>query len=962
MSYQHEKPQPSSEAALRSRLLSPLVIPSNPNGLVLEETEESQGKTNSHPTSLMRAYVHQKLSILPSLFKNYNPGVQYVRDLVAQDFEPQERPIVMRVFWDAFHGLDNDGRSPFPDVWMGWREQRQEALSRTIAKQNFNTSEGAAHMNQKPQAKGPNQKPQFNPLPSDSTTNERVRECAEGSIRVRPISSRQNIRAKLVNIRPRNSKSQINLAPSALETGGSICTTAPPLEGRTHRSVFHRSSISGEFPKNLPSSTPRLPCSEPLAGPVPGNPTDSEEPSTPKTGTSLELHHTRRKSFDWIKMSDGSTKSYNSAEAPVCLNLASNSNFGAESTTTHSHQSNVSDVASDPGGGTMRDFELRVTNLKESNPRLELRSRHFVDLLLPIKEARKGKGRVAVAKPVQSFAASPTTNSLTSALEREETERARLQGQASVGRVPQTDIYPPNIPQEHSGKSDGIVSLGYSEGGPFTGGGDELPTASERTENMRNLVHSGLDKDMVPKISKFRVQDHPRKIRRAKKGNPTQNLKTTTKILPRSLSATDKIPPSEGSVKVSHLGTTPEENEVEDIGTTTPAKPPMESGIHTGKAQGRWPKSSFTKAIGAHLGRKVSSILWFTLLVEFPTTKDVIANSKRDPWDSTPAEHSTTKAPFPTENPLQMSSSSSTPNIIQFAIPISHIPRSSSIPLKKLLDINNYGKHEGNGKPSQLCPWEGQHYDNSDNGSPSEQAPKGPGGEYVAQTFPAPNGKSLPAISISPLDQASLYGWAECTVVQACSDFLRAQQLNLDIALLGKEVKKWEDEKVRLSTGETRRRDKVIEFMFGMEIQCRLIEGNMKYAPVSSPSNPCHANISDRALHFSGPAALNPANIISAWKAIIPSFSPRTYCIPDYLILEHFRVLEKVLGLFGPVYYDAEKFESKRSELVRRIMKSGDLERHLLSMKRLATLREEREKAEEELLREVGLLTIGEEE
>ena len=61
--------------------------------------------------------------------------------------------------------------------------------------------------------------------------------------------------------------------------------------------------------------------------------------------------------------------------------------------------------------------------------------------------------------------------------------------------------------------------------------------------------------------------------------------------------------------------------------------------------------------------------------------------------------------------------------------------------------------------------------------------------------------------------------------------FLRAQQLNLDIALLGKEVKKWEAQKIRLSTGETRRRDKVIEFMFGMEIQCKLIEGNMKYTP-----------------------------------------------------------------------------------------------------------------------------------
>ena len=73
-------------------------------------------------------------------------------------------------------------------------------------------------------------------------------------------------------------------------------------------------------------------------------------------------------------------------------------------------------------------------------------------------------------------------------------------------------------------------------------------------------------------------------------------------------------------------------------------------------------------------------------------------------------------------------------------------------------------------------------------------------------------------------------------------------------------------------------------------------------------------------------------------------------------------MFEKVLGLFGPVYYDAENFESRRSTLVQRIMKSGDIEKHRLHMQNLASLREEREKAEGELLKEVGLLTIGEEE
>ncbi|PWW80060.1 hypothetical protein C7212DRAFT_340611 [Tuber magnatum] len=949
MSHPHKNPQPPSEAALRSQLLYPLVIPPNPNGVVSAEGEESREKINPHPTSLMRAYVHQKLSILPSLFKNYDPGVQYVRDLVAQDFEPQERPTVMRVFWDAFHGLENDGKSPFPDVWMDWREQRQEALSRTIARKNFNALEETLYADQKLPAKETSRKSPFNPLSSDFTTKGEAREYAEETTGVRAVSSRQSLRAKLVDIPPRNSKGQLNLATCTPEVLGAICTIASPLSG-LGRSIVQRNSISGELPEKSSISTSYLPSSEPLSRTMTGKTVDSEDFNLSKEGTSSEFHHTRRKSFDWIKMSDGSTKSYDSSKASVYLNQASDSNFGAESTKTQSYQSNASGVPSDSGGDDVGDFELRLTNFKESNPRPELRSRNFADLLLPIKEISRGQGKAVVSKSVQSSVAPPTTNSLMSVLEREDTERARIQGQASVAGVLPSKVYSPNISQELSRKSGSTISLGDSEGGAFIGTGDEPPEVSNQTQHMGNAVHSRLDEVRVPENSEFRSH-HPPKIKKTNKNTSSRGLKTSAKVrprfsltsLPRSLSAVDKILPSGGPVKVSHLGPTPEENEVEDINNTTHAKPLMESGTHSGKAPGRWAKSSFTKAIGGILQEGVERTIPHLGRKSIP--REIIGAL---PHSDTP--------------PLKISSSSSTPNIIQLAVPNNHIPRSNSIPLKKLLDITNSGKHENKGKPTDLLPWEGQHSENSDNESLSDKVPRGPGGEYVAQTFPAAKDKSLPAVTISPMDQASLYGWAECTVVQACSDFLRAQKLNLDIALLGKEVKKWEDEKIRLSTGQTKRRDKVIEFMFGMEIQCRLIEGNMKYASVLYLNNPWHANISDRTLRFSGPAALNPANIISAWKAIIPSFSPRTYCIPDYLILEHFRVLEKVLGLFGPVYYDVEKFESRRSELVRYIMRAGDSKRRLLSMQKLAILREEREKAEEELLKEVGLLTIGEEE
>jgi len=197
------------------------------------------------------------------------------------------------------------------------------------------------------------------------------------------------------------------------------------------------------------------------------------------------------------------------------------------------------------------------------------------------------------------------------------------------------------------------------------------------------------------------------------------------------------------------------------------------------------------------------------------------------------------RAPPPTADLPQIPGSPSTPIATQPSPPIDHNPQDNITFLRGLLDNLDGENHESKGKPTEMLPWEIQHSKGSDNGSQFDPAPRGSGGRY-ASVFQSAKDKSLPAVTIGPMDQASLYAWAECTMVQACSNFLRAQQLNLDITLLGKEVKKWEAQKIRLSTGETRRRDKVIEFMFGMEIQCKLIEGNMKYTPfVPDFPTPC---------------------------------------------------------------------------------------------------------------------------
>lgn len=115
--------------------------------------------------------------------------------------------------------------------------------------------------------------------------------------------------------------------------------------------------------------------------------------------------------------------------------------------------------------------------------------------------------------------------------------------------------------------------------------------------------------------------------------------------------------------------------------------------------------------------------------------------------------------------------------------------------------------------------------------------------------------------------------------------------------------------------------------------------------------------IYSRTLHFSGPSAMNPITTISAWKNIIPSFSPRTFCFPDYLVLEHLRVIEKVLNLFGPAYWDNKTFEKKRSETVKRIMDSGQTQKTRNAAAKMEKLQRDRERAEAQLLMEVGILS-----
>lgn len=68
---------------------------------------------------------------------------------------------------------------------------------------------------------------------------------------------------------------------------------------------------------------------------------------------------------------------------------------------------------------------------------------------------------------------------------------------------------------------------------------------------------------------------------------------------------------------------------------------------------------------------------------------------------------------------------------------------------------------------------------------------------------------------------------------------------------------------------------------------------------------------------------------------------------------------EKVLRLFGPAYWDSTVFETKRAQIVKRIMEAGQSRKAWSKAEKMAKLQRERRKAEASLLQAVGIMVDG---
>jgi hypothetical protein len=181
-------------------------------------------------------------------------------------------------------------------------------------------------------------------------------------------------------------------------------------------------------------------------------------------------------------------------------------------------------------------------------------------------------------------------------------------------------------------------------------------------------------------------------------------------------------------------------------------------------------------------------------------------------------------------NPLQQSGSRSTPDILNTARPIPGAGQIYSSPFQSIGEASNVSLlqrpvgEDVTDSGRLLWEYDGSAEDPNENDNTNQVRLYDPESKLGKAMLDPEN----PTISIGPFQQAALYSWVECSVVQACSDFLGKQQTSLRVSLLKKEVKKWRRNEVKLTDGVTKKRDRPIGFMFGMEVQCRLLEGNYK--------------------------------------------------------------------------------------------------------------------------------------
>jgi hypothetical protein len=172
-------------------------------------------------------------------------------------------------------------------------------------------------------------------------------------------------------------------------------------------------------------------------------------------------------------------------------------------------------------------------------------------------------------------------------------------------------------------------------------------------------------------------------------------------------------------------------------------------------------------------------------------------------------------------------------------------------------------------------------------------------------------------ISLAPARQAHFYAQFELTVSTAISNFLTHNERLLDPAHLSREIRAWESGVWGMFEGPAQKRSRPVDFLFPLEVQQRLLQKN------------CDAFVKNSAFTNRNVLVVRQAaKIIAGWGRVVDGLPGKTFCEPDWLLIERLQGAEKLIQLLGNHYLSDEvaNYSTWKLQMVMEIMDAAEVD------------------------------------
>ena len=161
-----------------------------------------------------------------------------------------------------------------------------------------------------------------------------------------------------------------------------------------------------------------------------------------------------------------------------------------------------------------------------------------------------------------------------------------------------------------------------------------------------------------------------------------------------------------------------------------------------------------------------------------------------------------------------------------------------------------------------------------------------------------------PAVRVAPALQAEFYAALELVVATTTSRFLVDNTERLNADAVQREAKAWESGVWVLFNGTKAKRAPVSAFLYPLDVQARLLDAHRDVLVRVGTFGSSGSGGNGSSQHWNARAV---ADTLAGWGRVVAALGcsglahgSRSLCMPDWLVTEHLRAAEKLLGLFVP--------------------------------------------------------------